>query len=154
VKSGGKRVRGKRRATPGAAVFRSPLTAIAAALALLVQLVVLPYHQALSAPVAPSAASDIATVAAELKAVFGDAAALCVQSDDPGAPGAPSGDCDDHCPLCQFAAQASALLAPDLPALPDRFDAACRALGVRPEPGALPLRPAHQHRARAPPFAV
>ena len=87
------------------------------------------------------AAPDAAAIAAELKATFGDAASLCAQSDDDGAPVSPAGDCDDHCPLCQFAAQAAALIAPDAPALPVRLDTAFRTLGAAPETGALPVSP-------------
>ncbi len=131
--------------------FRSPLASIVGALALLFQLVAVPYHQALSAP----AGADVASVAAELKATFGEAATLCVQSDGKGAPAAPAGDCDDHCPLCQFGAQAATLIAPGGgPALPERLDAACRTLGAAPEAGAVPVVPAARTRARAPPFAV
>jgi hypothetical protein len=150
------RERARRRPRPGVATFRSPLTTVVAALALLFQLVAVPYHQARSAPLAPSALAlpDVAAIAADLKATFGDAAALCVQTDDKGGPLAPAGDCDDHCPLCQFAAQAAALAAPDLPALPERIDAACRTLGAAPETGAVPACRTSQNRARGPPFAV
>jgi hypothetical protein len=154
VESGGRTGRRKRRAKPGVAVFRSPLAAIVAALALLFQLAVIPYHQALSAPIAGPPAVDIASVAAGLHATFGDAAALCVQTDGKGAPLAPAGDCDDHCPLCQFSAQAAALVAPDLPHLPARLDAARRTIGAAPEAGAVPVFPTSRNRARAPPFAV
>ncbi len=150
----GKRERRRRRARPGVAAFRSPLTAVVAALALVFQLVALPYHQALSAPLPTAEASDVASISAELKAVFGDAAALCVQTDDKGGPAAPAGDCDDHCPLCQFAAEAAALIAPDTSFLPERLDAACRTLGAAPKLGALPARPNPLNRARAPPFVV
>jgi len=150
VAGNGKRERRTRRARPGVAPFRSPLTAVVAALALLFQLAVIPFHQALSA----SAPSDIASIASDLKATFGDAAALCVQTDDKGAPVAPAGDCDDHCPLCHFSAQAGALVGPDLPALPERLDAACLTLGAAPEAGAVPACPTRQNRARAPPFSV
>jgi hypothetical protein len=154
VRGASQRERRTRRARPGVAAFRSPLVAIVAALALLFQLAVIPYHQALSAPVAASVPSDVASIASDLKATFGDAAALCVQSDDKGAPAAPAGDCDDHCPLCHFSAQAAALVGPDLPALPERLDAACLTLGAAPEAGAVPACPTRQNRARAPPFAV
>lgn len=151
---GGKIGRRRRRAKPGVAAFRSPLTAIVAALALLFQLAVIPYHQALSAPIAAPPAVDIAAVAAGLHATFGDAASLCVDSDSKGAPLAPAGDCEDHCPLCHFAAQAAALVAPDLPPLPARLDAACRTIGAALEAGAVPVCPTSRNRARAPPFAV
>ncbi len=155
MQSGGKRGRRRRRAKPGVAAFRSPLTAIVAALALLFQLAVIPYHQALSAPIAAPAAVDVAAVAAELHATFGDAAALCVETDGKGAPLAPAGDCDDHCPLCHFAAQAAALVAPDLPPLPGAPrrglpDARRRARGRRRSRSV----PTSRNRARAPPFAV
>jgi hypothetical protein len=71
--------------------LRSPLTAFLAALALIVQFVAIPYHQARAGDLGRS---DVA-IAAELKATFGDAAALCVQSDDKGAPHTPAGSCDD-----------------------------------------------------------
>ncbi len=112
----------------------------------------IPYHQALSAP-AP-APSDPARIEAQLKAVFGDAAALCVQVDDKGSPTSPAGHCDDDCPLCRFAAEAAALVTPDLPALPARLDANCLSLGAAPEPGAVPSPPLNRQRARAPPFPV
>ena len=49
-------------------------------------------------------------IAAELKALFGDAAQLCVQVDDNKAPvqHRPFGHCCDQCPLCRFAAHAVA----------------------------------------------
>lgn len=150
MSGGGRQERARRGARPG---VRSPLTAVVATLALIVQLVALPYHQALSAPIAAPAAADVSAVAANLRATFGDAAALCVQTGDQGAPAAPAGDCDDHCPLCQLASH-PALVAPNAPALPDRLDAASLTLGAAPETGALPFRPASRNRARAPPFAV
>ncbi len=144
--------RSLRRARPGVVSFRSPLTALVVALSLVFQLAAIPYHQALL--VSGMAAPDAAAIAAELRATFGDAASLCTQSDDKGAPASPAGECDDHCPLCQFAAQAASLIAPDAPALPARLDASFRALGLAPEPGALPVSPTKRSRARAPPLAV
>ncbi len=149
----GKRTqRRKRRARPGAAASRSPLTALIVAFSLLVQLIAIPYHQALAAP--GIAESETAKIAAELKATFGDAAALCAEVDSKGAPLAPAGHCDDQCPLCRFAAQAATLVAPDAPALPERLDAACQTLGAACEPGVVPLRLENRNRARAPPLAV
>ena len=132
--------------------FCSPLTALVVTLSLIFQLVAIPYHQALLA--SETAAPDEAAIAAELRATFGEAASLCVQRDDKGAPVLPAGDCDDHCPLCQFAAQATALIAPDASALPIRLEASLRTLGVAPETGAVPLTPRKLSRARAPPFSV
>jgi hypothetical protein len=131
---------------------RSPLSACLVALSLIVQLFVVPYHQALAAPGMRQA--ERARIAADLKARFGDAATLCVQIDDKGAPQSPAGHRDDQCPLCQFGAQAAALVAPEVAALPLRLDAACRIVRAGPEPGAVPARPAQQNLARAPPLAV
>jgi hypothetical protein len=150
VRGAGRTRHARRRARP--ASFRSPLTALAVALSLIIQLVAIPYHQALSAPI--FAFSDTSAIAAELKATFGDAAALCVQAEGKGVPGAPGGCCDDQCPFCRFSAQTAALIAPDAPALPARLDAASRDLGAVPEPGAVPALPTSRNRARAPPLAV
>ncbi len=152
--SGGARKggRGRRRAEFGVASFRSPVAALAVALSLLIQLLAIPYHQALSAP--GFASSDTSAIAAELKATFGDAAALCGQADGKGAPGAPAGHHDDQCPLCQFFAQVSALVAPDASVIPIRLSVACRSIGAAPQLGALEARPTSAHRARAPPLAV
>jgi hypothetical protein len=124
--------------------------ALIAALAFVVQLLAFPYHQARAGyGFAPNAAS----VAAELKATFGDAAALCTESGRRGAP-SPAGTCDDQCPLCRFASQSAALVAPDTPALPKRLDAACNALGGASEPGVVSFRLENRNRARAPPLTV
>ncbi len=152
--AGGARERRRRRVRPDVTTFHSRTVAIVASLALLVQLLVIPYHQASSAPLIGGAAPDVAAVAAELRATFGEAATLCVQSDGKSDPGAPAGDCDDHCPLCRFAAEAATLITPDAPALPERFEAVAEILGTPPETGAIPPRPDPVNRARAPPFVV
>jgi hypothetical protein len=139
------------RARPRASRGRSPLLSLIVALSLLVQLFAAPYHQALGAS-APQ--SETAQIAAELKATFGDAAALCVEVDGKGAPLAPAGHCDDQCPLCRFAAQAATLVAPDAPAPPKRLDAAHQTIGAASEPGGVPFRLENRNRARAPPLAV
>jgi|SRR5271165_992162 len=128
----------------------SPLTTFLVALSLLVQLVIAPYHQALSEPA--FGASDLTRIAAELKTTFGDAAALCVQTDD-GPSKAPLGCCDDDCPFCRFAAEAATLVVPDFPALPIRSNVTAR-VGLPPESRAPPASPLQRQRARAPPFAV
>jgi hypothetical protein len=127
---------------------RSPLAAILVAMSLVFQLIAASYHQALAISSGPSNAA----IAAELRANFGDAAALCVHSDDNSPPVSPAGDCDDHCPFCRFAAQTVALVAPDTPALPVRLDATCLTIVAAPETGALPVCPTKRSRARAPPF--
>ena len=137
---------------PGAALLLSPFTAFIVALSLVIQLVAVPYHQALAAP--GFAETGTARIATELKATFGDAAALCVEVGRKGAPLSPAGHCDDQCPLCRFAAQSAALIAPELPAVPVRLDTACRTLGASPGPGVAPVCHAQQNRARAPPLAV
>jgi hypothetical protein len=102
------------------------------------------------------AGADDAAIAAELKAVFGDAAQLCVQVNDDKAPGehAPSSHCCDQCSLCRFAAQAVAFVSPDLPALPGRLDSEAHAIRAPPVPDVLPPYPAQPNPARAPPLAV
>jgi hypothetical protein len=148
----GRQTKGARRAKPRVASSRSPLTALVVALSLIVQLLAVPYHQALA--VGPGfAASGTDRIAAELKATFGDAAGLCVHAGDNGG-GAPAGHCEDQCPLCQFAAQAAALIAPDVPGLPERRNGASKTLGAAPKTGAVPARETSRNRARAPPLAV
>jgi hypothetical protein len=142
-----------RRAGRGVVAFRSPLTALVVALSLIVQLFAAPYHQALSSP---AFSGGDAAIAADLKAVFGDAADLCARVDDKGgpAPSAPAGHCNDQCPLCRSAAQAAAFVPPDAPPLPGRLDANCRTIGPAPDFGAFPAAPPQHNRARAPPLAV
>ena len=147
-----KRLRGARRARSRTAPGRSPFTSLIVALSLIVQLFAAPYHQALAA--LAFAQTDEAKIAADLKATFGDAAALCVQVDDKGAPLHPSGNCDDQCPLCRFAAQASTLVAPELPALPAPVDAARHNIGAAPERDVVAVRLRSLNRARAPPLAI
>ena len=146
------RSRRTRRATPRTALGCSPSTSLIVALSLIVQLIAAPYHQALAAP--GSSQSDTARIAADLRATFGDAAALCVQVDDKGAPVMPAGHCDDQCRLCRFAAQAAALVAAELPALPGPLNAVCQSIGAAPERDLVPVRLANPNRARAPPLAV
>jgi hypothetical protein len=144
----------KLRARRDAALFRSLLTALIVALSLVVQLFAAATPPALSAP-AFAGAND-ATIAAELKAVFGDAAELCAHINDLGAPGkhAPSGHCCDQCPLCRFAAQAVAFIPPDAPALPERLGSDAHGIRAPPGQNVLPAYRAQPNRARAPPLAV
>ena len=111
----GGRKAGRRARAKGAAPAapRSPLMALLVALSLIVQLFAAATPPALAAPA--FAGADDAAIAAELKAVFGDAAQLCVQINDDKAPAkhAPSGHCCDQCPLCRFAAQAVAFVLPE-----------------------------------------
>ena len=151
---GSKNKRQVRRPKSGAAGFRSPLTAFVVALSLIVQLFAAATPPALAAPA--FAGADDAAIAAELKALFGDTAQLCVQVNDDKASVAtnPAGHCCDQCPLCRFAAQAVAFVAPDLPALPERLSS--EALAIRAPPGrdVLPAYPAQPNPARAPPLPV
>ena len=133
---------GTRRASFRLASFRSPLTAFIVALALIVQLIAMPYQQALAGPAL--AGSDAATIAADLKAIFGDAAGFCAHIDDKGAPSphGPCNHCDDQCPLCRFVAQAAAFVPPDAPALPGQLDAGRYTIGAAPDFGAFSACPA------------
>jgi hypothetical protein len=131
----------------------SPVAALVVAFSLLVQLFAAATPPSLSAPA--FAGADNAAVAAELKAMFGDAAGLCVQVDGKApARHAPSGHCCDQCPLCRFAAQAVAFVPPDLPALPERPDSDAHAIPAPPGRDVLPPYPAQPNPARGPPLAV
>ena len=101
------------------------------------------------------AASDVAEVAAELKAAFGEVAVLCVQAEDdksPRAPTDPSGHCNDCCPLCQFSAGAHAIVLPTLLGAPTRIAGASETLA--PAPDFVRLKPVRTAFAqpRAPPL--
>jgi hypothetical protein len=145
---------GTRRAKGRVTAFRSPLATFLVALSLIVQLLAAATPPAMAAPA--FAGADDAAIAAELKALFGDTAQLCVQINDDKAPArhAPSGHCCDQCPLCRFAAQAVAFVSPDLPALPGRLDGEAHAIRAPPVQDVLPPYPAQPNPARAPPLAV
>jgi hypothetical protein len=142
--------RAKRRLT----AFGSPLATFIVALSLVVQLFAAATPPALAAPA--FAGADDAAIAAELKALFGDTAQLCIQVSDDKAPAkhAPSGHCCDQCPLCRFAAQAVAFVAPDLLALPERLASDAPAIRAPPGSDVLPAYPAQPNPARAPPLPV
>ena len=141
-------------AAGGLTAPRSPLMALLVAFSLFVQLFAAATPPALAAPA--FAGADDASIAAELKALFGDTAQLCVQVNDDKAPPKhnPSGHCCDQCPLCRFAAQAVAFVAPDLPALPGRLESEAHAIRAPPARDILPAYPAQPNPARAPPLAV
>jgi hypothetical protein len=143
-----------RRDRRGSAPRRSPLAACLVALSLFVQLFASATPPALAAPAFASA--DDAAIAAELRAVFGATAELCLHVNDESAPRkhAPSGHCCDQCPLCRCGAQAAAFVSPDAPAAPQRLDAGRHAIGAAPDFGAFPASPARTNLARAPPLAV
>ena len=129
-------------------VARSRYSAIVMALVFVAQLLAQPFHH-------PIAQSKSSVIVAQLRATFGETPALCIHDEDPGAPAAPldrSGHCDDECPLCQFGAQAAALVAPPTPVLPDQMDIGSNSLGfalvfgsIKPTTFAFP-------QPRAPPF--
>jgi hypothetical protein len=150
----GKFALGTRRAKRRLSSFRSPLTAFVVALSLVVQLFAAATPPAFAAPA--FAGADDAAIAAELKALFGDTAQLCVQVNDDKAPvhHNPAGHCCDQCPLCRFAAQAVAFVAPDLPALPGRLESQAHAIRAPPGRDVLPTYPAQPNPARAPPLSV
>jgi len=145
---------GTRRARRGASELRSPFTAFLISFSLLVQLFAAATPPAVAAPA--FAGADDAAIAAELKALFGDAGQLCSHAHDRGAPGKHSPcPCCDQCPLCRFAAQAAAAyVPPDLPALPERLDSDAHAIRAPPARDVLPPYPAQPNPARAPPLAV
>ena len=145
---------GTRRAKRRPTSFRSPCDRFLVALSLIVQLFAAATPPAMAAPA--FAGADDAAIAAELKALFGDTAQLCVQVNDDKAPAkhAPSGHCCDQCPLCRFAAQAVAFVSPDLPVLPGRLDSDAHAIRAPPGDDVLPAYPAQPNPARAPPLAV
>jgi hypothetical protein len=145
---------GTRRAKRGLTAFRSSLATFLVALSLVVQLFPGATAPAIAAPA--FARADDAAIAAELKALFGDTAQLCVQvSDDKTPPKhAPSSRCCDQCPLCRFAAQAVAFVSPDLPVLLGRIDREAHAIRALPSQDVLPPYPAQPNPARAPPLAV
>lgn len=126
--------RRKSRARGAESRLDARLAAFLAAMALLSQLLATPLHRM-------AASTDVGRIASEFKAVFGDAAALCVQADGDERPGAPDPQrhCDVHCPLCQAGAGALALLVPpSAPAL-TRLDPRPEAL--RPPPDVAPAKP-------------
>jgi hypothetical protein len=135
--------RAKRRPTP----FWSRLPAFVVALSLIVQLFAAATPPALAAP---------AFAGADDAAIVGDTAQLCVQVNDDKAPVQhnPAGHCCDQCPLCRFAAQAVAFVAPDLPAAPGRLESEAHAIRAPPARDVLPEYPAQPNPARAPPPAV
>src|SRR5271169_918546 len=113
----------------------------------------MPYQQALAGPA--MAGSNTEAIAANIKAVFGDAAVFCAHIDKGvPSPQAPCNHCDDQCPLCRSVAEAATFVAPDAPTLPVRLNAASYAIGAAPDFGAFPPCPAQRNRARAPPLAV
>ena len=128
----------------------SALTGLIGALALVVQLLTAPYDQARAVE---SDAPDEARISAALQATFGDAAALCAESDGKGAP-TPIGGCDDRCPLCRIASQAFSIIAQGGLGLFLRQETIVRTLGAAPERGAVPLVASQPNRARAPPLSV
>jgi hypothetical protein len=128
--------------------LRASLAVGLATLALVVQMLAPASHRM----VAPG---DVAGVAAELHATFGDVAVLCVQADDgksPLTPAGPPGPCDDCCPLCQSTGGAHALVLPTLLGVPTRIEAV--SVTLAPEPDFIRRKPARIAFAqpRAPPF--
>jgi hypothetical protein len=142
--------RAKRRLTS----FWSKLAAFFAAISLIVQLFVATPPPALAGPA--FAGADDAAIAAELRALFGDTAQLCVQVNDDKTPVQhnPSGHCCDQCPLCRFAAQAVAFVPPDLPPLPGRLESEAHAIRAPLGQSLLPAYRPQPNPARAPPLPV
>jgi hypothetical protein len=115
----------------GARIRRAPWATCLAILALVAQLLAPAVHR--------MAPGNVAEVAADLKAAFGDGVVLCIEVEDgKGAP-APARDCDDACPLCQLHSGAHALILPTLASLPMRIEAGAQPLALAPAP--VSLRP-------------
>ena len=127
--------------------FRAPLATGLAIFALIAQMLATPFHRM-------PAHADIVTVSANLKALFGDGAILCVQAEDGKNTPAPTRDCDDSCPLCQFHSVAHALVLPTLAGLPTRIDAGAQALALAPAPVSLKPRAGAFAQPRAPPLVA
>ena len=86
------------------------------------------------------AQADFATVAADLKAAFGDAAILCVQAEEARTPPRPCAIATIACPLCQFHCGAHAALI--LPTFAGAADAdRGRRSSAGPRAAALLLKP-------------
>ena len=99
----------------------SAAPALAALLALVLQLFLQPAHQ--------SAAHGVPAQAAQLTAILGDGVAICSQADKPASgPGAPYRSCDDTCPSCRFAGQ-DALSPPEPPKILEFVYTAPQSLG-------------------------
>jgi hypothetical protein len=111
---------------------------IAACLALLAQLLAQPVHR-----------MAVATnVAAELRVVLGDSAALCIQIEDGKSAPAPARD--DSCPLCQLSCGACALQS-TVEGLRMRIDPAAEPPGFALVYFALKPSPTSFAQPRAPP---
>ncbi len=121
------------------------LGTVLAALALAVQLVFVPLHRA------PAQASP-SGIAATLKATFGAGAVLCLSADEGPAPGGHAGHGDAGCPLCQFAAAALALAAPDGAAAFAIIRGPAWTLDPSNADRGLVRAETHPAQARAPPF--
>jgi hypothetical protein len=137
----------------GVASFRSLLAAFIIAFSLILQLFAVAAPPGLAAPA--FAGADDAAIAAELKAIFGDTAQLCVQINDK-VPGkhAPSGHSCDMCPLCRSLSQTAAYDSPDAPALPEPVNGDSHAIRAPPGEDVLASYPAQPNPARAPPLDV
>ena len=146
---GDRRMRCRARQSDARSIARRS-TAVVFAFALIVQL-----FAGAMPPSSAFAGAEDAAIAAQLKAVFGDTAELCVQiNDDKGSSKhAPSSHCSDQCLLCRFAAQALAFVSPDVPRLRERI-ADSHSIRAGPDFRALFACPRRSNRARAPPLAV
>jgi hypothetical protein len=143
-----------RRRSARSGARRSRVTALLVAISLVVQLFAAATPPAMAAPA--FAGADEAAIAAELKALFGASAQLCVQVNDDKTPGQhhPSSHCCDQCPLCRFAAQVVAFVGPDLLALPGRLESNAHIIRAPPGNEVLPAYPIQPNAARAPPLSV
>jgi hypothetical protein len=142
-----------RSAQRAAAPLGWSLAAFLVAFSLIVELFAAAAPTALSAPA--FARADDAAIAAELKALFGDTAELCVHINDPGSPGkrAPCRHCSDQCLLCRIGAQAAQFIPLAAPMLPTLASAGRHTIGAERQFSAHSVWLAESNRARGPPLA-
>jgi hypothetical protein len=136
---------GARRKAAASARWRGA-PALIAVLTLVIQWLMLPLHH-------PAVAANASERLADLQAATSVAVSLCESAPAGRLRHAPLTSCQSACPLCQFAGQ-TALLLPEMPALPEARLSGPVALGTPSlaDPPATFRR--ESARPRAPPFAV
>lgn len=126
---------------------RAALTLSLALLALIAQWFVAASHDM----PARYAISPTSEAVAELKALFGETAVLCVQAGDETPVPGDKKPCDSTCPLCQMHSGALALWAPISQGLAVRFDGAATPIGYPATAAPSAVRRLTQAQPRAPP---
>ena len=144
-------------ATPAASsLVTVALTAFVVALSLVVQLFAMPFQQAMAGPALPER-SDTPAIAADLKAVFGDAAGFCAHMPATRARRrrtAPAIIATTNARCAGPPLRPTAFLPARCADSARTLNAIRHAIGAAPDFGAFPACPAQRNRARAPPLAV